>query len=166
MKKLIAIAAAGLLLAACGPTTDDAVKYNDSMMDIIDGLKTSHEAFMNQIDGHNIDSLKITHSKFEADSKASLEKAGKVGAFDEKKDFRDVINEYFATMNGIATGEGRQMVEIMSKDSARITDEDIDRINTLAESFDKKYETAYDKVRVAQEKFSKEWNFKLLEEKH
>jgi len=166
MKKTLILAGAmALLMFACGPGRNDAVKYNDSIMDMVDHLKPSHEAFMNQIDGHNLDSLKLTHKLFSEESQVSLGKGEKIEAFGDNKEFRDVMVEYFKTINSIAINEGKQMVDIMSKDSLEITQDDLDKITGLAESFDKKHETIYEKVKLAQEKFSKEWGFQLLETK-
>ena len=57
------------------------------------------------------------------------------------------------------------MVDIMSKDSAQITQEDLDKIDILAARFDEDYGKAYDKISAAQEKFAKEWKFELIETK-
>ncbi len=167
MKKtaIITVAFLIVILSACGPTQDSAIKYNDSIMKIIDGLTIEHTLFLDQIDGHNIDSLKSTHSKFVAKAKESLEASKKIGPFGDKTDFIDVTLDYFNTLNSIANTEGTQMVEIMSKDSSQIAQEDLDKIDVLAAKFDDDYSKAYDKISAAQEKFAKEWKFELIETK-
>lgn len=162
MKKSLFIAgAAALLMVACGPSKNDAVKYNDNMMDMIDAVNAPHQAFMDQIDGHNIDSLKIAHSAFAAKTQEGLSQSEKVEAFGESKEFRDAVVEYFTTLNSIATKEGKEMVDIMSKDSTQVTEADVEQVTNLATSFDTKYEGVHNKVKTAQEKFAKEWKFTL-----
>lgn len=154
-----------ILISACGPTQNDAIKYNDSIMKIIDGLAIEHTLFLNQIDGHNIDSLKLIHKLFVAKAKESLEASKKIGPFGDKTEFIDVTLDYFNTLNSIANTEGKQMVEIMSKDSTQLTQEDLDKIDVLAAKFDNDYGKVYDKISTIQEKFSKEWKFELIEGK-
>ncbi len=164
MKKttIITCAFLMLLLSACGPTQNQAIKYNDSIMKLIDALTIEHTSFIDQIDGHNIDSLKLTHAQFVAKAKESLEASKKIGPFGDKTEFIDVTLDYFNTLNSIANTEGKQMVEIMSKDSTQITQEDLDKIDVLAAKFDDDYGKAYDKISAVQEKFAKEWNFELI----
>jgi hypothetical protein len=154
-----------LLLVACGPGRNEAIKYNDSLMEMIGKVNAPHEAFMSQIDGHNIDSLKITQLAFANSAQDGLAQSEKMEPFGENKDFRDAVVEYFSTLRSIATGEGKQMLDIMSKDSSQVTEADVEQVTSLAESFDSKYENVHNKVQSAQEKFAKEWKFNLEEKK-
>ena len=167
MKKTLFFTSAALLLVltSCGPSKSDAVKYNDSIMTIVDGLKVDHVLFLDQMDGHNVDSLKITQKLFEEKAKSSLESSEKIGPFADKKEFSDVTHEYFNTLNSLAVTEGPQLVAIMSKDSTQLTQADLDKVTELASAFDDKYGKVYDKLKAEQVKFSTEWGFGLTEEK-
>ncbi len=161
MKKLLLVAGLTVFLFSCGPTQNEAIKYNDAIMDMIDNLAVEHTLFLNQIDGHNIDSLQLTHKLFAAKAKSSLEESNKIAPFANKKEFSDVAHEYFTALNSIANNEGKEMVDIMSKDSTQITQADLDKINALATKFDADYSKVYDKIRAEQIRFSKEWHFDL-----
>ncbi len=150
-----------MMLVACGPGRNAAVKYNDHIMDIVNKLTLSHNGFLNQIDGHNIDSLKMVHKMFSDDSKASLAEVNKVEAFAEKTAYRDAAVAYFTTLNSIADNEGKQMVEIMVKDSMDITEADLAKITELATKFDADYEKAFNAIVAAQLNFAKEWKFEI-----
>lgn len=154
-----------IVFNACGPTQNEAISYNDGIMNIIDSLTIEHELLLDQIDGHNIDSLKLTHKLFSEKAKTSLERGKKIEAFADNKDFRNVALEYFTTMNYLAENEAKQMVEIMYKNSLQIPQSDVDEINKLAASFDETYGKVYDKILAAQIKFADEWKFKLEESK-
>lgn len=157
-----------LALVSCGPSTKDAVAYNDKIMDIVNNLTATHNAFLNQMDGHNIDSLKITQQQFSEKAKASLEEVGKLGAFAEKKEFLDAATEYFKTISSMADVEGKQMVEIMSKDSAQVTMEDVAKVEELGTKFDADYEKTFNMIQEAQKKFAAEYKFEIekTEEQH
>lgn len=165
MKKLLLVAASAFLLVACGPTKNDAIKFNDSIMDMIESLKSNHSAFVDQLDGHNMDSLKLAHKLFAEKATSSLDASKKMSHFDEKNEFGNAAVDYFTAINSMANTEGKQIVDIMSKDSTQITQADLDNVTALSAKFDETYDKAYSNIQSAQEKFSKEWKFELIEPK-
>ncbi len=56
-------------------------------------------------------------------------------------------------------------MEIISKDSAQISEADITKVNEYAAKFDSDYEKVLGKVQKAQEAFAKEWKFDLIDKK-
>ncbi len=163
MKKIIlsVAALATLLLTSCGPTKDDAIKYNDSFISIEKALTPTYNAFIEQIDGHNLDSLKITYTTFAAKAKSSIEEVAKIQAFAEKKEYLDAATEYFKTINALAENEGKQMVEIMTKDTSQVTEADVANVTKYAEKFDADYAKALKTAQEAQNAFAKEWKFDI-----
>lgn len=165
MKKIIlsALVVLGLTLTSCGPSQKDALKYNDEIVSIQKALTPIHEAFIDQLDGHNPDSLKLTHANFSASANSSLGSVEKMQPFNEKRDYLDAAISYFKVVKGLADNEGKSMVEIMTKDSTQVTDEDVNKINELAAKFDGDYEKILGTVQTAQEAFAKEWKFDLVD---
>ncbi len=167
MKKVIlsALVVVAFTITSCGPTQKDALKYNDDVVAVQKALTPIHEAFIDQLDGHNIDSLKYTHAKFVESTNASLAACEKMQAFADKREYLDAAISYFKVVKGLAENEGKSLVEIMSKDSTQVTDDDVTKVNTLAEKFDSEYEKTLAAVQRAQEAFAKEWKFDLIEKK-
>lgn len=165
MKKVLlsALVVLGLTLTSCGPSQKDALKYNDEIVAIQKNLTPVHEAFIDQLDGHNPDSLKLTHGNFAASAKSSLESCEKMQPFNDKRDYLDAAISYFKVVKGLADNEGKNMVDIMSKDSTQVTEDDVNKINELAAKFDSEYEKVLGTVQKAQEAFAKEWKFDLVE---
>lgn len=163
MKKITLLLSFFVLLAfaSCGPGKNAAIDYNDHIMDVVNKLTLSHNGFLNQIDGHNIDSLKHAHKLFSDNSKASLDEVTKMEPFAEKNGYHDAAVAYFTALNAIADNEGKQMVEIMSKDSSQVTEADMAKITELATKFDADYEKAFSAMEAAQAAFAKEWKFEI-----
>jgi len=163
MKKFIlsSLALATLALTSCGPTLDDAIKYNDSLIAIEKSLTPAYNGFIDQIDGHNLDSLKIAYEAFAAKSKSCMEECAKLQPFNEKKDYLNAATDYFKTINALAQTEGRQIVTIMTKDTSQVTEEDVVNVTKAAEKFDSEYERILKKAQEAQIAFSKEWKFEI-----
>lgn len=165
MKKIILFALVVIGLTSCGPSQKDALKYNDDIVSVQKALTPIHEAFIDQLDGHNIDSLKWAHTNFATNAKSSLETAEKMGPFADKREYLDAAIAYFKIVKGLADNEGKTMVDIMSKDSTQITEADVAKINELASKFDADYEKTLGDVQKAQEAFAKEWKFDLIDKK-
>ncbi len=168
MKKVIlsALIVLGLTLTSCGPSQKDALKYNDDVVAIQKALTPIHEAFIDQLDGHNPDSLKLTHGNFASSAKTSLESCEKIQPFADKRDYLDAAISYFKVVKGLADNEGKSMVEIMTKDSTQVTEEDINKVNEFAAKFDSEYEKVLGNVQKAQEAFAKEWKFDLIDKQN
>jgi hypothetical protein len=167
MKKITLVLSffALLLLVSCGPGRNEAIKYNDHIMDIVNKLTLSHNGFLNQIDGHNVDSLKITHQLFSDASKACLDEIKKEKAFGERTEYRDAAVAYFTALNAIADNEGKQMTEVITKDPSEVTEADISKVSELSTKFDADYEKAFNTIEAAQITFAKEWKFEIKKTK-
>jgi lysyl-tRNA synthetase class I len=162
MKKVILITGSLIfILTSCGPTQEDALKYNDSLIDITDELTEMQDLFVNQIDGHNVDSLKITHELFVQQSEISSENLAKVKKFEDKNEFGKATSDFIATINSVANNECKKMVELLSKDGEQFTDQDQEKLNILASMMNEKYNKVFKNLQKKQIAFSKEWNFKL-----
>jgi hypothetical protein len=162
MKKIILVTGTLIfMLTSCGPTQQDAIKYNDSIIDITDKLTEMQDLFINQLDGHNVDSLKITHELFVKQTEISSEHLAKLKIFEDKNDFGKAASDFIATVNSIANNESKEIVELLSKDAEQFTDEDPEKLNNLASMMDEKYEKAFKHFQKVQISFSKKWNFKL-----
>ena len=165
MKKIIitSLVASFFVLFSCKPSANDAVDYNDAITKIFNNLTIYQNLFVDQLDAHNLDSLKISLKLLTSNTEASLMGAEKIEDFDGNTEFIDVDKNYFRKMNGIV-GNGKQIVDVYSKyenDTIEISTEDYDKISALATTYDEVYNKYYDEFIAAQIKFAKTWKFEL-----
>jgi hypothetical protein len=166
MKKVILAAGvfvSAFMITSCGPSQKDAIKFNDELIAIQKSLMPVHEGFIDQLDGHNLDSLKIMNTVFMERTKTALEACEKLQPINEKREYLDAALEYFKTMNTLSLNEGKMMAELMMKDSTQITEADIAKYDEYAGKFDSEYNRVFGKIQQAQEAFAKEWKFQLIE---
>jgi hypothetical protein len=163
MKKLIlsAVVASTLFLASCGPSKQDAITYSDRIVAIGKEMDATSVMFIGQIDGHNVDSLKLAYGKFDSQAASSLEECKNMPLFNKKTDFKDAAVEYFNSIRKLVDNEGKGMVDIMSKDTSQITEQDVTNVKAFATAYDTQYKTALQKVQDAQAAFAKEWKFEI-----
>jgi hypothetical protein len=161
MRKILFVLGSVLVLASCGPSQGDAVKYNDQIVGLQKALLPLHEGFIAQIDGHNLDSLKILHELFAVKAKSTLAECEKLPGFGGNRDYANAAAAYFKVLGSLADKEGTSLVNILTKDSSQMTDKDVYDVTTLAAKFDSEYARALQKIQDAQMTFSKEWKFEL-----
>jgi hypothetical protein len=166
MKKVIFMVsaiAATFLMTSCGPTKKDAMKYSDRIVAIGKEMDGVSAMFINQIDGHNVDSLKLAYGKFDSQIGSSLEECKNMKPFGKNQDFLNAAIEYFTAVKSLADNEAKGMVDIMTKDTSQITEQDITNVKALATKYDTDYDKALKKVQDAQLAFAKEWKFEIKE---
>ena len=162
MKKVIlTLAVASALFTSCGPSQNDAIAYNDKIVDIQKALLPVQDACVDQIDGHNKDSLKIVQAQFSEKSKNALEECQKLKDFNGKREYLDASLDYFKVTQSLADNEGKQIMQIMTKDSSQVTEKDASDVTAFATKFDAEYTKVLKKVQDAQVAFAKEWKFEI-----
>lgn len=165
MKKVLLSFTTLLSLASCGPNTNDAVKYNDSIINWVDHVKEPQERLIDQLDGHNIDSLKITQLAFANASEESRKALEGIKAFDDKTEYLDAAKKFIDQIKSLSDNEVKSLANILMKDSLSISEEDVKIAEESGVSFDNKYEKAFNEFAEAQKQFAVKWNFKLMYDK-
>lgn len=165
MKKTLLSISTLVALSSCGPSTNDAVKYNDSIIDWVDHVKEPQERLIDQLDGHNIDSLKITQLAFAKASEESGKALEGLTAFDNKTDYLDAAKKFIGAIKGLSDNEVKSLADVLMKDSLSISEEDVKIAEQSGVSFDSKYEKAFNEFAEAQKQFAFKWNFKLMYDK-
>jgi hypothetical protein len=161
MKKIILSISTLLILTSCGPNSNDAINYNDQIIDIIDKIKQPQENLIYQLDGHNIDSLKITQTAFENIATESAKKLSEIKAFDNATEYIDAAKKFVSVIQNLSTNEVKTLSNLLAKDSLSVTDEDIKLAEENGVNFDNKYEKAFNEFAESQKQFSTKWHFKL-----
>jgi hypothetical protein len=166
MKKIILSISALLFLTlvSCGPGAKQALAYNDHLMTYVNIATLVQNDFFDQTDGHNMDSLVITQKHFSEKTKECLDEISKVEAFAEKKEFLNAAIGFVKTLNSLADNEGKQMTDIMTKDTVSITGEDIKKVEDLSTKLNDESNRVSKEIVDAQEAFAKEWKFEIGKE--
>lgn len=158
---LLIASSSAFFFTACGPTTADAVKYNDGIVNIQKDLIPAQDAFAMQEDGHNLDSLKLTFNVLVDKAKKSMDAIDNIKPFGADSSFMLAARDFFTTINGLVDNEAKQIVEILCKDSASRTADDITNYNKSAERYQAEYSRVLQQAEVSQSAFSAKWKFEI-----
>jgi hypothetical protein len=153
------------LLTACGPTTDQAVAYNDQL--IAEQIKIVDK--LNALDQSLEDYESGLFAQAHADLLTQIEASTKVVTaaedFDGKADYKTELLALFTAYKSAAEGEYKQMVDIYQLPDSLYTKDDENRFNELWAASNEKINGAMDKFNVFQESFATKWNFALVDKK-
>jgi peptidoglycan hydrolase CwlO-like protein len=154
-----------LLLASCGPTQDDAVKYNNKLVDLSDKVDDLTNSLADQLDGHNVDSLNKLYTNFVAVIKNGLAEVKQMKPLEEKDPaYYNAMLAHFENMDKLAQNEVKRIVAITTKfgSGAEPTDEEYAALEKDIETFDNSSQQSMDRVKTEQKKFSTRWNIILM----
>lgn len=164
MKNKVAfILASILILSGCGPTTNEVVKFNDAIVDIINAIDEKHTTLLNFFDEEDITESKLkmelnNYRDFLKEKKKEVEnlkcpddekvKAFKNAALNMIDEFIKLTeNEYVEVINLIFSSE---------KDDT--TEQYFDSLLDKIDNTEKKY---YDEVKRAQKEMADKFNITL-----
>jgi hypothetical protein len=147
-------------LTSCGPTSEDAINYNDSLINEINKVIQADNKFVEAEDKGG-DEMKSAHQSLIQQVNTALENIKKVGPFDKKSDFLDASVKYLTTYKGVVENEYKQMVDISSKPDDQKTEDDDAAYNKAQDASRDKMKTAEDEFTKVQQDFSKQYKFKF-----
>ncbi len=151
-------------LVSCGPTSKNALAYNEQIMDIVNLATLSQNNFFDLTDGHNMDSLIIAQRHYSEATGKCYNDINRIDAFGGNKEYLNAAINFVKTLNQMADNEAKQMVSIMSKDTADVTEADIFKVKELLAKLEQESERTSKEVVDAQQTFSEEWKFEIAKE--
>lgn len=146
-------------LQSCGPTPEDAIKYNDSIIDQVN-LVINSDKILESMNKEVADMTSASESLIKQIN-SSIDIVKKGGGFDGKTDFMDMAIKYLTAYKGVVEGEYKEMIAINSKPSEQITEEDDTKYQKMQEESDKKMQTASDEFDKFQKDFAVKYKFQI-----
>ncbi len=150
-----------LFLAACKPTPEEGIKYNDeiiaeqvAVMGAVDGLDEAITTY----EGNKMDAA---YAALNDQLDISVKKVESLKNFDGKHDFKDVTIKYFNAVREGMKVEMKPIIRLSKKPIEDFTDEDQAAIDKLFDSNIDRVVKVDKEFGAVQEKFAKEYGFKI-----
>jgi len=165
MKKLFTTIIGSLfvsaILVSCGPTTDDAIKYNDALVDQQKKVLQKESALIEVISKNTPDKLESSYNDLLNQIKESAEIVQKMEAFDGKTDMKDAVLKVFEAYKNAAENDYIEMINLAKTPDALYTQETDDKVIDLSKKIDDKLNKAVDAFIVKQKEFAEKYKFEL-----
>jgi hypothetical protein len=152
-----------MLIAACGPTKDQAITYNDAItdehalvMDKFDALFASYDEYENPSAMDNaytdaVNAVDAATKNFEA-----------MKDFDGETAFRDEAIALMKVYKSLLDNEFKQMIVIYKLPEDQYTEEKKAEWQGLRDEAVRKMDEGLAKIKAEQEKFAAKYNFEII----
>lgn len=152
-----------VFITSCGPTVEDAIKYNDNIIAeetaIIDKINTLDNEF------RTYDPLLIEPALDSAliQVKHSIGVLEGIKDFDGTKEFKDQTLEFFKMFKSQLENEYSEMLKIYKLPEDKYTTVEEDRYNELIKKIDDEYKAQFEKFSSTQKAFADKYGFTLTD---
>ncbi len=165
MKKVFSLCAIScvmmLAFTSCGPTTDDAINYNDAIIDeqanIIQTVDYMYESFKN-FESAEMD-IAYEAAQNQIDSGTMI--VSKMEPFDGSTAFRDSAIALFKLYKSVFDNEIKDMVAIYKLPDDQYTKDEEDKWNQLSEQAVKKMDEGLVRLKAVQSEFAGKHKFEI-----
>ena len=165
MKKIINSALLSLFILtgfnSCGPNTDEAVKFNDALVDQQTLVFEKESILIDGISKNMPEKLDSALYLLEDQVKQSAEATEKLKDFKGGKELLDAALKVFSTYKNVAEQEYSEMIKIAKIPDSLYTQEDDNKIIDISKKIDDKLNQSIDSFRVKQKDFSTKFKFEL-----
>lgn len=153
-----------VLMQSCGPTKQQLIEYNDTIVDEQKLIFTKQNELNNAIssfDGKDITKITAAHQSLSAQINESISKMEALKALDDEGLFKNAALKMFKIIQQVVDKDYKALISLMTK--SEIKPNDIEDINKLATQIDSSFEIANGEFLKAQEDFAKKYKISLTE---
>jgi hypothetical protein len=163
MKKLFLVLAflPLLLFTQCGPTTEDAIAYNDKIIAQEFAVIGTIDELQNALATYDPAKIEPALNAAKVQVDISIEAVKLIGGFDKNNDFLDATLNLFNVFKSQINNEYKEQFEIYKLPIDQYTTTEENRYNELNKIIDDQYFPAFDKFSKAQDEFAAKWKFEL-----
>jgi len=153
-----------LFFSQCGPTMQEAIDYNDKIINdqvlVINSINDLEAAI------GTFDTLKIITALERAKSKVNSTKASLIllGGFNENNEFQEATIKLYDLFESQLNNEYAEELEIYKLSDDDYTAEKKERFNELILSLNNRYQVVFENFLASQKKFAETWGFTLEED--
>jgi len=169
MKKIFATIIGSLFISAilvsCGPTSNDAIKYNDELVNQQTKVFEKETVLIDAISKNMPDKLEGLYSDLKKQVDESISAVEKMDAFDGKTDFKDAAMKVFNTYKDVTANEYNDMIKYSKIPDSLYTQEDDDKVIELSKKIDDKLNKSVDDFIQIQKSFAGKYKFELTADK-
>ena len=147
------------MMSSCGPSPEDAVTYNNTIVHELDRVMMADSVIASMEKDKSV--MESTLKNLQKQLNGAIETVNKNGGFDKKTDLMDAALLYLNSYKTVADSMYSEMIAINSKPLEKLTEEDDARYKQLQEKCNTKMEKVSDKFDSIQHAFSTKYKFEI-----
>jgi hypothetical protein len=145
---------------SCGPTTEDAIKYNDAIIEQQTILVKENDKVIDAMGG-DAAKFEAAIKEFNAQVAKSTEIVEKMDKFGKETTFKDAALSLFKVFKSVGDNEYKEILRVINIPSDKVTKADEDQMMASAKQIDEKLQKELDAFLKSQKDFAEKYKFKL-----
>jgi len=170
MKKIVLSITGFLFISAvlisCGPTSDNASKYNDALVSWQTKVFQKESVLIEAFSKNMPDKLDISYEELVKQLKESSDSVQKIKTFAGKTDLKDAAMKVFEAYKDVTENDYPEMIKLAKTPDSLYTQETDDKVIEISKKIDDKLDKVIDAFVEKQEKFSEKYKFELKAEEN
>ena len=150
-----------VFFAACGPTTEDAINFNDAVIAEQKTVLDKENHLINTIANNQQDQIKLVQQELLDQIDKSIKTVEELKGHSKFDEFKDATIKLFVIYKEVVANDYSEIIKIAMLPDEEYTQEADDKMNEISGQIDSKLEKALTDFGKAQEKFAQELNFTL-----
>jgi hypothetical protein len=163
--KIISLASILLLFISCSPSTDEAVNYNDKLVNEQILVATSIDSLNELISNKDTTQIKSYYQKLSNTIITSTNKIDRYDNFDNNSDYKNSIKKLFQAYQKICDNEYKDLINICYLPDTLFTQDTLNFFNITLNKINEKIAVQTKEFNTFQENFAKKYNFTLIDKK-
>ena len=151
-----------MVLLSCGPTSENAKKYDDELVDQLTKVYKKEALLIEAISKKSPEKLDTLYANFTKQIKLSTTEITNMSTFDGKTDLRDAALRVLYNYTDVVGNEYSQIVTLAKIPVSLYTPEDDDKKIQLSKDIDQKINKANDEFKELERGFISKYKIELF----
>lgn len=163
--KIFFLASLLSLFICCNPSSDEAVEYNDNIVNEQILIATAIDSLNVYISNKDTNKIKTYYQQLLNTIKVSTNKIDSIKDFDNQPDYKNNIKKLFKTYQEIIDNEYMNLINICYLSDSLITQDTLNYFNFTLNLINEKISLQMKEFNTFQESYAKKYNFSLVNKK-
>jgi hypothetical protein len=156
-----------MFFVSCGPSKEDAIKYNDKIIYEQRKVVDSENDFIRYIKTGTIsnDKLDENYNSLSKQVEESIAIVNKIDAFDGKTDLKDATLQFFSVYKSVVDKEYKEWVLNLKTPLDQVDQKVMDEEKLIVKTINNKLDNANSIYKIAQNNFAVKYKFEIAKDK-
>ncbi|MDD5569783.1 MAG: hypothetical protein PHD97_01350 [Bacteroidales bacterium] len=145
-------------------TSNDAAKYNDSLVSLQLSIADKIDALDSTFADYKSDKMDKAYSEAMKQVLTSIEKVNKMNAFKDEKEIKEAMLKLFETYKSVLENEYSKIIALNKLAETKFSLSDEKKVDKLSSDIDNKLDSAIVEIEKKQKEFATKYKIKLEEE--
>ncbi len=151
------------LIISCKPSTKDAIKYSDGIVEQQILVNEQVSKLLDSYDTYVADEMDEAYSNAQNQLNKSIKYVNKLKGFEEDAYFKEGALVFLNTYKDVLENEHKRIIELLKLPEDAYGSKEVQEVEQHRNESNKKIDEAFEKMLAVQKKFAKKYNISMDE---